>query len=175
MIPKEFNGSMPLKLGKLSSLECLLLISLSDQKPSGSTLSVKHCCLDSFFQTTNNFIIKDTFDFVNKVSKLPNTPNQRMVSFDVESLFTNIPTQETINIILDRAYKDNATEYYGLKKETLEKLLIICTQQSHFQFNGKYYDQIDGVAMGSPLGPLFANIFMDEFEQSKMKKLIEFF
>ena len=87
-----------------------------------------------------------------------------MVSFDVESLFTNIPTQETINIILDRAYKDNATEYYGLKKETLEKLLIICTQQSHFQFNGKYYDQIDGVAMGSPLGPLFANIFMDEFE-----------
>ena len=122
---------------------------------------------------TNNYIIKDTFDFVNKVSKLPNTPNQRMVSFDVESLFTNIPTQETINIILDRAYKDNATEYYGLKRETLEKLLIICTQQSHFQFNGKYYDQIDGVAMGSPLGPLFANIFMDEFEQSKMKKLTE--
>ncbi len=96
-----------------------------------------------------------------------------MVSFDVESLFTNIPTQETINIILDRAYKDNATEYYGLKRETLENLLIICTQQSHFQFNGKYYDQTDGVAMGSPLGPLFANIFMDEFEQSKMKKLNE--
>jgi hypothetical protein len=57
---------------------------------------------------TNNYIIKDTFDFVDKVSKLPNNPNRRMVSFDVESLFTNIPTQETINIILDRAFKDNA-------------------------------------------------------------------
>jgi len=73
---------------------------------------------------TNNYIIKDTFDFVN----MPNTPNQRMVSFDVESLFTNIPTQETINIILDRASKDNATEYYGLKRITLEMFLIICTQ-----------------------------------------------
>ena len=65
------------------------------------------------------------------------------------------------------------TEYHGLEIDTLKKLLIICTQESHFQFNGKYYEQIDGVAMGSPLGPLFANIFMDEFEQTHMKKLPE--
>lgn len=53
------------------------------------------------------------------------------------------------------------------------KLLRICTQESHFQFNGEYYDQIDGVAMGSPLGPLFANIFMMDFEEKFIKKLNE--
>ena len=60
-----------------------------------------------------------------------------------------------------------------MKRNTLKKLLTICTQESHFKFNGKYYDQIDGVAMGSPLGPLFANIFMDEFENSHMETLKE--
>ena len=43
--------------------------------------------------------------------------------------------------------------------------MIIATQQSHFQFLGKFYDQIDGVAMGSPLGPTLANIFMNHLEE----------
>jgi hypothetical protein len=69
-----------------------------------------------------------------------------MVSFDVESLFTNIPTTETINIILDRAFPNSETlKFEGMKRETLKKLLIICTQESHFQFNGRCYEQIDGV------------------------------
>ena len=73
-------------------------------------------------------------------------------------------TEETINIILNRAFKDS-DEFHGMKRNTLKKLLTICTQESHFKFNGKYYDQYyDGVAMDSPLGPLFANIFMNEFE-----------
>ena len=41
----------------------------------------------------------------------------------------------------------------------------IATQESHFQFLGIFYDQIDGVAMGSPLGPTLANIFMNHLEE----------
>ncbi len=122
--------------------------------------------------TENDCIIKDTFDFVNRVSKLKTNTTERKVSFDVESLFTNIPTEETINIILNRVYKDYDT-FYGMKRETLRRLLTYCTQEAHFKFNNKFYEQIDGVAMGSPLGPLFANIFMDEFENSHMEILKE--
>jgi len=122
--------------------------------------------------TENDCIIKDTFDFVNRVSKLKTNTTERIVSFDVESLFTNIPTEETINIILNRVYKDYDT-FYGMKRETLRRLLTYCTQEAHFKFNNKFYEQIDGVAMGSPLGPLFANIFMDEFENSHMEILKE--
>lgn len=97
-----------------------------------------------------------------------------MVSFDVESLFTNIPTIETIEIILELAFKEGQKLYHGLTRDDLKKLLKICTQESHFQFGGKYFDQVDGVAMGSPLGPLFANVFMTNFERchsDELKKL----
>ena len=49
----------------------------------------------------NEMMLTDTYDFVNKASNLNVTTDKRMVSFDVESLFTNIPTKETIEIILN--------------------------------------------------------------------------
>ena len=119
------------------------------------------------------FMLKDSFDFVNRVSKISLTPNQAMCSFDVNSLFTQIPVLETIELILDRAFAMGRTLYCGFDRATLKELLIICTQESHFLFQGNYYDQVDGVAMGSPLGPLFANIFMDHFESIHMEKLKE--
>ena len=96
-----------------------------------------------------------------------------MVSFDVESFFTNVPTTETIEIILDLAFANDREFFHNLTRKELNRMLVICTQASHFQFNGGFYDQVDGVAMGSPLGPLFANIFMVNFEKKHMAKLRE--
>ena len=45
------------------------------------------------------------------------------------------------------------------------KNLLFATKRSHFVFDGQYYDQVDGVAMGSTLGPVLANIFMCHFEE----------
>ena len=47
----------------------------------------------------------------------------------------------------------------------LRKLLEFATKKNHFLFYGKYYNQIDGVAMGSPLGPVLANFLMCDFEE----------
>ena len=121
----------------------------------------------------NNHILTDTFDFVNKVSSINPEHDPFMISFDVESLFTNIPTTETIEMILDLVYTKGVELFHDLARDELNKLLVICTQESHFQFNGQFYDQIDGVAMGSPLGPLFANIFMSHIEKNHMSKLRE--
>ena len=118
-------------------------------------------------------MLKDTYDFVNRIRKINVDNDLYLVSFDVESLFTNLPTSETIEIILDLAYIDGAKIFHELTRKELKKLLIICTQESHFQFNGKYYDQIDGVAIGSPLDPLFANVFMADFECKHMHTLKE--
>ena len=99
----------------------------------------------------NKYILKDTFDFVNKVFKLNTIIDKSMLSFDVESLFTNIPTLETIDIILKRIYSNEIEYFHGLNKDELKKLLIVCTQESHFQFNNEFFDQVDGVSMVSPL------------------------
>jgi hypothetical protein len=117
------------------------------------------------------FILKDSFDFVNKISKIE-ANNKFIVSFDVESLFTNIPIDETIKIILDLCFPKGKDELFnGFKRTTLKKLLETCTKRSHFQFRGLFFDQIDGVAMGSPLAPTLANIFMDNLETKAMDDL----
>ena len=59
-----------------------------------------------------------------------------------------------------------------LKFEVFEKLLRKCLQESIFTFNGTLYKQIEGVSMGSPLGPIIANIFMNDFEEKHMEELI---
>ena len=80
----------------------------------------------------NEFMLKDTFDFVNKLSGLESDTHV-MVSFDIESLFTNIPIDETINIIVNYFFKTPSSKLDNLNKKTFIELLRICTQKSQFQ------------------------------------------
>ena len=84
-----------------------------------------------------------------------------MANFDVVSLFTNIPVNETIGIISNALFSDHQF-FHGLYRSEFEKLLslIMSVKNCHFIFNDRLYQQVDGVAMGSSLGSLFANIFM---------------
>ena len=68
-----------------------------------------------------------------------------------------------IQICLDRLY--SLPDPPLLPRSVLKDLLQFATKKSHFIFDGHYYDQIDGVAMGSPLGPVLASIFMCHFEE----------
>ena len=56
--------------------------------------------------------------------------------------------------------------YSGIPKRELKKLLYLCTKNAHYSLNNKTYLQVDGVAMGSPPGPVLANIFMVELERN---------
>ena len=80
-----------------------------------------------------------------------------MASFDVDSLFTNIPLDETIEICLTKMFTGKK-KVKGLLKSHCRELLQLATKQSAFIFNNKWYTQIDGVAMGSPLGHTLANV-----------------
>ena len=79
-----------------------------------------------------------------------------MDSLDVDSLFTNIPLDETINICTESIFNESDT-VEGLNKSENKELLSLATKESYFIFNELLYKQIDGVAMGSPLGPTLAN------------------
>ena len=66
-----------------------------------------------------------------------------MVSFVIESLFTNLPLDESINLAVDYIIKENST--IKLTTTELKQLFKIATSETHFLFNGEYYDQTDGV------------------------------
>ena len=86
----------------------------------------------------------------------------QMVSFDVKAIFT-VPLEMTIDIIPGRIYNNHELTTSLTKKE-MEELLLLCTKNVHFTFNGQIYIQVDGVAMGSSLAHLLADIFMIELE-----------
>ena len=109
----------------------------------------------------NEYTVKDSFSFVHEILSLSNV--KFMASFDVISLFTNIPLEQTLEICLDKLFT-NCNKVHNLTRRQLKKLLIHAVKQNHFMFEGKMFDQIDGVAMGSSLGPILANIFMTHFE-----------
>ena len=71
--------------------------------------------------------------------------------------FINIPLQETIDIAMNLIFNHNPN--LNITRKELKKLFLFAISQAHFIFNSKFYNQIDGVAMGSPLAPVLA-IFM---------------
>ena len=91
-----------------------------------------------------------------------------MGSLDVDSLFTNIPMDETIDICIDSLYKDNEN-IPKIPKDVFRNLFNVATKESFFMFNNKFFNQIDGVTMGSLSGPALANIFMCNFEKKWLK------
>ena len=124
--------------------------------------------------TLNEFTLKDTFDAANRIQAISPTlfaEGYEFVSFDVESLFTNVPLQRTLKIIIDRIYNKKLVKT-KLKKSTLRKLIRDTCTKTVFSCNNQLYEQTDGVSMGGSLGPVLANIIMTEFEHEIINNLI---
>ena len=116
--------------------------------------------------TMNEYTLKDSFEFAK------DTTNQNlncfMASLDVDSLFTNVALDETIKICIDELFKSDMTAS-GLNKKEMFEMLSLTLKESIILFDNKYYSQIDGVAMGSPLGPTLAIISQCYHESNWLK------
>ena len=112
--------------------------------------------------TKNNFTVKNSFQFSKEIYE--RNPEYFMDSLDVESLFTNIPLEDTIKICCASPYK-NQELLCNISKNQFEKLLRAALSKNYFLFDGIVYQQVDGVAMGSPLGFRLAKAFLVHHEQ----------
>ncbi|XP_064089219.1 uncharacterized protein LOC135203418 [Macrobrachium nipponense] len=107
----------------------------------------------------SRYSLSSSVEFLEEIRDSPGTGI--IASLDVESLFTNVPVDETIDIIMDRVYRDPSTAPLNIPEASLHTLLDICTKRAPFSTHrGQMFCQKDGVAMGSPLGVLFANFYM---------------
>ena len=123
--------------------------------------------------TKNKHTIKDLSQFAEEICK--EDPILSMGSVDVDLLFTNIPLDETIDICVNQFFKNTDT-VEGFTKSELKQLLCLATKESYFIFKGLLYKQIDGVALGSPLGSSFATAFLSYHERNWLNKdLSQFF
>jgi predicted GIY-YIG superfamily endonuclease len=113
---------------------------------------------DSFVKNSGHFI---------ELLKCVNLHRQdTLVSFDVVSLFTNVPVDEALQVIRSRLEDDNTlAERSVLEVEAVMELLEVCLRTTYFQVDDGFYQQKEGMAMGNSLSPIVSNIYMEHFEQ----------
>ena len=114
--------------------------------------------------------ISDSFTFADCIRKLDGQIDSFMCLFDVSSLFTNVLQDETIAICADTLYNIPDSQPC-IPKEVFVELLYSATSTVEFSFDNTIYRQIDGVAMGSPLGPALANIFVGYYEEKLFSEI----
>ena len=107
------------------------------------------------------YMLNSTGSFVNQISSFDFKPSHGLVSHDIVSLFTNIPLNDKIDIVCNYVYQQHSP--LKLSKETFKKPLQITTG-GYFLHRGKPCCQIDGVTMGSPLGPTIANFCLAQLQ-----------
>ena len=120
------------------------------------------------------YSVASTDEFLENLRKSVFDPQDKIVSFDVVSLFTNIPLAETIDIVVDTLYSDRSKSVPPVDRIIFKRLLEIATG-GMFVYKDALYNQVDGVAMGSPLGPSLANFFLGHIEQNKLFQNDDFY
>ena len=136
-------------------------------RPMCSMVGTPEHCLAKFLDNIikpyipNQKMLNSTKNFLDKLDEFDVQPGDKMVSFDVVSLFTNVPLIYTINLIADYVYSSSTPPPFS---KTVFKNMMKTATQGYFLFNDTLYQQIDGVIMGSPLGPTLANFFLADKE-----------
>ena len=109
----------------------------------------------------------DSFTFVKEVRKFTFSPSSVFFcSFDISNPFTSVPLAETIEICSEALYNDDSMAP-SFPRNIFVALMQLATSSVKFSFNNNMHGQIDGVAMGSPLGLALANIFVG-YQEAKL-------
>ena len=114
--------------------------------------------------------IQSTGDFVSKVREATLLSGECLSSYDVTALFTSVPIDQSLNIIKDQLEKDEAVcNRIVLSVQNIIELLGFCLHNTYFSFQNTFYEQVEGVAMGSPVSFTVANLYMGHFEREALK------
>ena len=88
-----------------------------------------------------------------------------LMSFDVQALFTSVAIEPAIKIIKKLLEEDQTLrQRTSMAVNHIVSLLEFCLRSTYFTFKGRYYEQTEGAAMGSPISPIVANLFMEDLE-----------
>ena len=113
--------------------------------------------------------INSTQDFVEQVKHITLAPGECLSSYDMSAQFTSVPVDPALNIIRDLLDKDHTLiERTVLAVNDILLLFEFCLKNTYFSFQDQFYEQVEGVAMGSPVSPIVANLYMEYLEQKAL-------
>jgi hypothetical protein len=150
-LPKVHKPGIPIRpvVSNVSAPNHLLARRLNQVYRQNSKFSPKYGVINSA-------------DLAVRLSRLVFPPKCTLVSFDVTNLFPSVPPEKAILLAEEILLRKRVPAPIVLD---LQSALKTCVSQNYFKFNEKLFLQTEGLAMGSPLSPLLADIYMDNFEK----------
>ena len=96
---------------------------------------------------------------------LPTLDDEELRSYDVTALFTSVPVLKALDVINSRLCEDTTlADRTKCTSAQVTKLLKVCLECTYFVYDGTFYQQIYGAAMGSPVSPIVCNLYMEQLE-----------
>ena len=118
--------------------------------------------------TISDSNIKNSYDLVSKLKN--NVSPCKLISFDVNSLFTKVPVHDFLRFLRDDLHK----LVLPVTHDVFIKLIELCVLNTNFTVNGRFFRQKFGCAMGNPLSPVISNLYMEYFETRFLPTICNF-
>ena len=121
----------------------------------------------------NNHQVNNSTEFTDVIKKMKLEEGECIMSYDVAALFTSIPVKPVIEVVKKKLEQD--TELHQrttMSTQNILDLLEFSLCNTYFLFQGQYYEQTQGAAMGSPVSPVLANLYMEFFEDRALSTAV---
>ena len=117
--------------------------------------------------------VNNSKEFAGDIKKMKLEEGECIMSYDVTALFTFIPVKPAMEVIKEKLEQD--TELHQRTTMSIQNILDLlefCLCNTYFLFQGQYYEQTQGAAMGSPVSPVLANLYMEFFEDRALSTAV---
>ena len=118
---------------------------------------------------TSSHCVNNTKEFADEIRNTKLEEGECITSYDVTALFTSVPVSSALHIIKKRLEQNTDLPNSSIMTaDNIMELLGFCLNNTYFLFQDCFYEQTKGAAMGSPVSPIVANIYMEAFENRAM-------
>jgi hypothetical protein len=125
--------------------------------------------LNDYINLKYHYNTKDYITLANDLIKVNLDENHKMITFDINDLYINIPIKETL-MITRTLISEHNNEHITKQIITLLETIL---QQNYFAFQNNIYQPEKGVSMGSLISSITAEIFLQHLENIHLKQILE--
>ena len=109
--------------------------------------------------------VRNSQDFAQFIKSQHLSGTEIPVFFDVVSLFTRVLTDLAVQVSCERLENDPSLSQRTSLSVDICSLLSLCLEATYLVFEGIFYQQVHGTAMGSPVSVVVANLVMEDIER----------